>query len=189
MKNLGMLALVLIGGLLTNCNFFANEPEQDYLYIPLKDYKYSKADISPETELELIAFSGGKPNDKKNIYYYQFIAINVSTGDTLRILTPLISVDESAGVDNLTYTTPLQFEADKGVRNAYFVARDSVQNLFLQAIKLINENKLDTSTIVESLLADIDANELVVVNKSLSLFENTTYKTAIGILNFKKIPW
>ena len=184
-----MFILVFVGVLHIKCNVFEKKFHQVYEYVPLKEYKYSEANIQPGAEVQLIAFSGGKPDDKENVYYYQFIVINLSTGDTLRILTPLISIDPSAGVETKTYTTPLQFDPAKGITNAFYEVQDSSQNLFLQTDKMLNGDKVDTSFDVQLLMDHINENQLVVVNKSLSMFENPTYKTAVGILNFKKIPW
>ena len=59
----------------------------DYEYIKLKDFPYKLTDIKDGTEIELMSFSGGDvKNEKNKIYYKQFIGINKSNGDTVRIL-------------------------------------------------------------------------------------------------------
>jgi hypothetical protein len=169
--------------------YSCNPAGHRYDYVPLEEYKYSKANIQAETEVELLAFSGGKESGEKSVYYYQFMVRDKSTGDTLRILTPLISVDQSAGVDNKTYTTPLQYDVAKGITNAFYEPMDSSQNLLLQTESLDKLGKNDSSVNIEALMSKIDKPQFVVVNKSMDVFENPNYRTAIGVLNFKKIPW
>ncbi|MEI9958454.1 MAG: hypothetical protein WDM90_19600 [Ferruginibacter sp.] len=60
--------------------------EGDYEFIKLKDFKFTFAPIEDGTKIELLSFSGGKQNTDYKIYYKQFIGINKSNGDTLRIL-------------------------------------------------------------------------------------------------------
>jgi hypothetical protein len=162
---------------------------QTYQYLPLEEYKYSQASIQPGTEVELLAFSGGKEGDENSVFYYQFLVVDKTAGDTLRILTPLISIDESAGLDNKTYTTPLQYNPNKGVKNAFYELVDSTQNLALQVESLIKDNKNDSSVDINSLMTKVDKKQFVVINKSMPEFENPNYRTAIGVLNFKRIPW
>jgi hypothetical protein len=110
------------------------------------------------------------------------------TGDTLRILTPLISVDESAGLDNKTYTTPLQYNPKKGITNAFYEPIDSAQNLLLKVESVIKHDK-DDSIELNSLMSKVDKRQFVVINKNLSELENAHFRTVIGVLNFKGIPW
>jgi hypothetical protein len=184
------LLLLIVAGLIVQCNSLRHRPEQEYVYVPLKDYKYDPASIQPGTEVKLLAFSGGKQTETDgDVYYYQFIVLNESTGDTLRILTPFISVDESAEGKNKTYTKPWQFDPAKGITEAFYELCDSSSKLLLQTNLLIETNRLDTSADFQSLVNNTRLNEFVVVNKSMGIFEDPAYKTAIGILNFKKMPW
>ena len=187
-KCLTLFAVIVLIETLDGCNS-RGRPNQTYEYLPLEEYRYAQASIQPGTEVELLAFSGGKEADEKGLYYYQFIVLDKNKGDTLRILTPLISVDESAGLDNKTFTTPLQYNPEKGVTNAFYEPMDSAQNLALQVDALIKDNKNDSSVDINSLMSKVDKKQFVVINKSMSEFENPNYRTAIGVLNFKKIPW
>lgn len=59
----------------------------DYEYVKLKHLKYKLTDIKDGTKIELMSFSGGdSKNGEDRIYYKQFIGINQSNGDTVRIL-------------------------------------------------------------------------------------------------------
>ena len=182
-----ILVIVLVNPLI-GCLFPDSKPKQEYEYIPMKQYKYKKAIIEPGTEVQLLAFSGGKENDKEHIYYYQFIVLNKSTGDTLSILTPLISIDVEAGAETKTYSTPLQYDLSKGVTTAFYELKDSSLNLTLQVNSLVSEQGFDTSTNLKPYMDNMLLNEFVVWNRTLPIF-NRNYKTAIGTLNFKKIPW
>lgn len=59
----------------------------EYEYVKLKDFIYKLTDIKDGTKIELMSFSGGGfENGEDRIYYKQFIGINKSNGDTVRIL-------------------------------------------------------------------------------------------------------
>jgi hypothetical protein len=58
----------------------------DYEFIKLKDFKFTTATINEGTKIELLSFSGGDDLSEENIYYKQFIGIDKTNGDTLRIL-------------------------------------------------------------------------------------------------------
>jgi hypothetical protein len=172
--------------------FSSCRAKQEFEYVPLEEYTYEKANIQPGTEVELLAFSGGRRNDKEDVYYYQFIVVSKETGDTLRILTPLISIDDLTGTANKTYTTPLQYNPEKGITNAFYEPKDSSQNLLLQTEELADlakTNMPDSSLDIGTLMNTLNKNQLVVVNKSIRIFQNPRYPTAIGTLNFKQIPW
>ena len=158
-------------------------------YQALTDYHYVPASIAPGTEIELLAFSGGKKSDENNLYYYQFIGIDKSNGDTIRILTPVISIVDETGVDNKIYTTPLQFNPDKGITTASFELppSDTMLNLINQSETTPNE-EISPGKILSILDNKTKQKEYVVINESIDLFRKN-YKAAIGVLNFKQVPW
>lgn len=60
----------------------------DFEYVKLSDFHYEQANIKEEEEIRLLSFSGGGKNcTDETIYYRQFIGIQKSTGDTIRILS------------------------------------------------------------------------------------------------------
>lgn len=128
-----------------------------------------------------------KESNKGEVNYFQFIARRTQSDDIVRILLPLISVDDAAGVENKTYMTPLQYNISKRIRYAYYQKEDSNTNLLLQADRL-GMKMSDTTKEINNLMDHINANQFVVVNNSISIFSNS-YKTAIGILHFKQIPY
>lgn len=58
----------------------------DYEFVKLKDFKFSTTTLKDGAKIELLSFSGGDDLSEENIYYKQFIGIDKTSGDTLRIL-------------------------------------------------------------------------------------------------------
>lgn len=184
-KTLLIISLCVIVG---SCSL-KRSTKQEFTYVLLEEYHYQEANIQPGTEVELLAFSGGKKESEGSVLYYQFIVLEKGTKDTLRILTPFISVDREAGVEIKTYATPLQYDPTKGITSAFYEPMDSSSNLLLQLENLVKDGEVDKSVDVQSLMGHVDKKQLVVINESLTEFSNPGYRTAIGILNFKEIPW
>jgi hypothetical protein len=162
---------------------------QQIEYVSMSDYKMVNADIKPDAEVRIIAYSGGKRSEKGNINYFQFIVINKESGDTLRILAPLICVAKEAGVENDTYSTPASFDDSKGIFDAVYVVKDSTQNMAINLESSIDSNGGGVEALKKSIANTVNGKEWVVVNKSIPIIENPSYKTAIGILKFRKTPW
>lgn len=172
---------------LASCHF-SNQVEHHYDYVALDDYQHIPTQLENGTPLRLIAFSGGKPSDKEQILYYQFIGVNEVNGDTLRILTPYISVKSDADTSK-TYMTPLQYDGSNQVVDAYFYNMDSNMKFLMQVDIIEKAGNIDTAALAKSMdNTDVDGKQFVVINKSMDLFQRS-YKTAIGTLHFKEIPW
>ena len=58
----------------------------DFEYIKLNEFSYSRVNIKDGTKIKLLSFSGGQDAEDGKISYSQFIGINNSNGDTLRVL-------------------------------------------------------------------------------------------------------
>lgn len=58
-----------------------------FSYLLLNDYNYSQAQLKEGTEVEILSFSDGDACQQNKIFYKQFIVIDKSTNDTLRILS------------------------------------------------------------------------------------------------------
>jgi len=52
----------------------------------LKDFEFTASKITDGTKIELLSFSGTKDFNENEIYYAQFIGVDLSSGDTVRIL-------------------------------------------------------------------------------------------------------
>jgi hypothetical protein len=184
MQHPSKLFLAALIVLLVNCQ---SKKEDQLEYKPLKDFNYTPAGIARGSEIELLAFSGGEKSDENTIYYYQFIGINKSSGDTVKIISSLISVNEPG--ENKTFTTPLQYDPDKGITTAEFEPSDSSQHLAAEFNASATTDKQLTEEQVKQIIeGKSNKKELVVINKSIDLFQRD-YKAAMGMLNFKKIPW
>ncbi len=185
-KRLLLITLPLI--IFFSCNEIKRK-EQYFAYTPLEDYKYTEALIQPETELELLAFSGGIESDEKNLYYYQFIVYDKNKGDTLRILAPLISIYGVTAQDTKTYTSPLQYDYKKGITKATYEPLDDSHNLALQTEKVADLAEGKTDVDFEALMQKVDKKRFVITNKDMPELDNPKSPTAIGVLNFKGKPW
>lgn len=175
----GVTTVILITFIITaitNCN--SNNASQTYEYIPLKEYRFDSADIQPGNEVRILAFSGGAQSSNDTVYYYQFIVFDHRSRDTLRILTPLISFDSTSAEDKM-YAIPFIFDEKKKVSDAFYELMGNNEDWILETAVRNVENKTDTA----------DLTELVVINKNNAVFKNPKYKTATGVLNFKKRPW
>lgn len=205
MKNVIILiSCIIVIGLFSSCK---SNKLQDFEYIPLAEYEHETNTIAPGTELELLAFSGGKKEEEGTVFYYQFLVLDKTTNDTLRILTPLISVDNDGAsgeaskipvirVDNtngiganVTYTTPMLYDPAKRITTAYFQIKDSSQNLILQTEDLVAKAENPADIDIKKLMDTMDKKELVVVNKDMEEFSSKKYRAVVGILNFKRQPW
>ncbi len=86
--------------------------EPDFEFVKLKDFVFTPATISKGTKIELLSFSGGDDYSGETIYYKQFIGIDKSTGDTLRILAlaPMqdYDVDKASRIGTYTIDLPMR---------------------------------------------------------------------------------
>ena len=161
----------------------------EFKYVPLADLKYKPADITPGTEVEILANLDGPKDNADTVFYYQFIVLNKNNGDTVRILCPEITVDEEAGVEGKTSTTPLLFDMSKGITTAFFELIDSSKSLLLNGENMDKLVSTTDSATINHLFSPSNAIKIVVLDKNDSNDRIFRFKTAVGILNFKKIPW
>ena len=183
-----LFSLVFIGCNNTTKTKAVNITE-DFKYVPLADLKYKPAEISPGTEVEILANFDGPKNNGDTVFYYQFIVLNKNNGDTVRILCPEITVDEDAGIEGKTSTTPLLFDISKGVTTAFFELIDSSKSLLLNGENMERLVNTNDSITINHLLSPSNAIKIVVLDKYDSDDRIFRFKTAVGVLNFKKIPW
>jgi hypothetical protein len=161
----------------------ADNNTQDLSLLSVKQIPFHISTLEKGTPLKIIAFSGGKQSDKEHTYYNQFITVNQSTGDTIRVLAPLISVGE----ENI-YTTPVQYNHDKGIEMATFEPKDSSFDFKINAFAAGEQSPADGKAF-EKLQEKSNAEETVFMVKGIPLFESNRYKTVIGALHFNEQPW
>lgn len=182
----------LVSGLALVILFVAcSDKRQIIEYIPYDQYKFEPAEIEPGTAVKLLAYSGGKPSELDGIYYSQFIAVNEATGDTIRLLSTLVSVPGDAATSGKVYSPTHMFDGTKQITDAVFYPQDSSHQMSIQLLavtKSENESS-ETTKLMEDVIKDkISSKEFVVVNKSLEIFDNK-YKTAVAVLHFEQAPW
>jgi hypothetical protein len=183
------LSISVVLFLLLGCGDLENSLENRFVYQPLHEYHYTPINIQAGTQLKVFGFSGGRENDKGNINYYQFLVTNPSTGDTIRILTSYISVNDSSDKVGDVLTNATMYNINKGVTIAYYQMTDTTaQNIAFQTETQIHGHEMDTNS-YNNILNHPNAKEWVVVNTAFPIFQNPKYKTAFGTLNFKTIPW
>lgn len=162
--------------------------DADFKEIPLSQYKFEKATIDSGASVRIVAFSGGKSGQQKNRYYSQFIVRSERTGDTLRILTALISVDSIPGSTSEVHTFPDQFDGKAGVFEAMYEPPSADQNLLMNLSSRLPSEGADAKDLDRMLSDTADIKEFVLVNKNSDIFEKN-YKTAVGVLRFHQQPW
>jgi hypothetical protein len=97
----------------------------------------------------------------------------------------MISMDNPAPDTTKTYTMPMQYDMNKGVRGATFEPMDSMRTIMLNLqCSWANGVPPDTKGSPDN----GNKTELVIYDPQIPQFERN-YKTAIGVLNFKEQPW
>jgi len=88
----------------------AKRTGSDYEFVKLKDFNFSTTTLKDGAKIELLSFSGGDNLSEENIYYKQFIGIDKTSGDTLRILAlaPIQHYDFDKALRVGTYMIDLQ---------------------------------------------------------------------------------
>jgi hypothetical protein len=189
MKNQSLLAMAALSAsiFLSSCSS-SGSGKDTYKTIPLKEYKYAPAPVSSGTEIEILAFSGGKDIENRNVYYSQFIGKEKSTGDTVRILAAWITVPQETGNAPVLTAADL-FDGQKGVHDATFVIPDDNQRTMMNMAVGLHGANVDTAQINKAVNdAAAPTSDFVILQDDVPLFKGN-YKTAIGLLNFKQQPW
>ena len=146
--------------------------------------------MAPGTPVRLIAYSGGIDENEKEIYYHQFIGVDKTTNDTLRILTSFITFPAPGSEKNKSARNVYLYSRTKRLTDAEIYPHDSIMVL-LQNLseKGYSESEVkDIPTDIEPLTKEIKRKRFVVLNKDMDIFQRN-FKTVIGVLQFKEQPW
>ena len=189
-----IFGLVVISSILSSCGHGQETeeqsiPDKDLRYVPMNEFKYKPAVMKPGTEVEVFANLRGKEDRGDTVYYYQFIVIDKKTKDTVRILCPEITVQEGNGVNTQVSVSPLSYNINSGITTAFFEPIDTSQNLLLNGSNLQKLTANDGSVDINHLLDSRNSIKIVILHKNDNEAKLEKYKTAIGKLNFRKIPW
>lgn len=133
-------------------------------------------------------FSGGEEDKNSDgVDYCQFIGIDKSTADTVRILATVINV-EDAGEDGKPVMTPAtSYSIDKGIRDATFMVPTENDKRMIALLPTLHGGKPDV-TKLSAAAEDTVVNGYVLIPRGQPFFTRH-YKTVVGILSFKQQPW
>jgi hypothetical protein len=156
-------------------------------YTALKDFSFTAADLPSGTPLRILGYSGGREiRSKDSVYLYEFLCVNKQTGDTVKVFSTLISVDNPDNPQP-TYTTPHLFDGEKHVYDAVFETVDpQKERLFLITSATADPKDLNATNLGDTLG---NLKRIVILNKSLPLMTEQRFKSAFGCLHFKQQPW
>ena len=188
MKNLLLLFSALV--VFSRCNQGHKEGSftAQYTKQPLKEFADTITEIPSGTAIELLANSGGEEDKKGDgVNYCQFIGIDKTTGDTVRILATVINVEE-AGTDGKPVLTPATtYDFDKGIRDATFRVPTEDDKRMIALLPALQGGQTDV-TKLNSVAESTPVNEYVLIPQGEPFFARH-YKTVVGILSFKQQPW
>ena len=114
---------------------------QKIVFTPLNENSFVMDSLPGGTLLDLIAYSGGKKNTKDDIYYYQFIGVNKENGDTIRILSTIISVPDEKDPANKIYSPTSQYDPKKRILSTVYYPQDSSHRIAIdKSIDIFQRN-------------------------------------------------
>jgi len=158
----------------------------DFRHQPLKEFDGMVASIPTGTAIRILAYSGGdvaKQSDE--LYYYQFIGIDQTTGDTVRILTAAINVEDATTGGKPALTPAATYDFDKGITAATFkVPTEDDQMIIKMMPGLQGGNPAEKGS--DKLATPVK--EYVMIPEGVPFFTRH-FKTVAGILSFRQQPW
>lgn len=173
------------------CRNKAGFDGQQIEFTPLNETSFVMDSIPAGIVIDLIAYSGGKKNTKDDIYYYQFIGVNKSNHDTIRILSTIISVPDEKDPANKIYSPTSQYDPKKRILSTIYYPQDSSHRIAIDLSGItayVDNRDTNISRMLSTLENPGKKNEFVVINKSIDIFQRN-YKTVFGVLHFEEIPW
>lgn len=157
--------------------------------MPIGEFEYTPTTVKAGTPIDLIAFSGGKANKEGEVYYYQFIGIDVNIGDTLRILSTLMSIKSDNDTINKIHIPVSEYDGAKAVTSAVFYLQDNTHDLSINlSVAGLSGDTAELGKIKSIVQRGTRKREYVVINNSIDIFANN-YKTAFGVLHFNEKPF
>lgn len=172
--------------LLLSCASGPSSHARQTSYLPLSSFTPPELTLDSGTRLTILGFSGGAVSDTA-IIYFPFIVTNDQTGDTIRILSSLISVDNEDDPLKETFSPASAYNMDKGIRKAIFEPVTENQST-IQELAALSTGKVDAG-IVTTLQDSKKKPAYIIVNNSFPILQDPRIKTAVGVLRFKQIPW
>jgi len=155
----------------------------------MTQYKFEPSGIKTGSAVSIFAFTGGKTSKEKKLYYSQFLVVDKTTGDTIRILAAAIGVDSVPGSEHEIYTTVGMFDGQKKILDATFEEPSDNQRLMTDLAASIEAGgDVDLNKVTAAFTDTTKKEEYVLINKNADIFTRK-YKTAKGVLRFRDQPW
>jgi hypothetical protein len=159
-----------------------------YTHQPLKEFQDTVTEIPTGTEINILAYSGGDVETKKDVLNYcQFIVINKTTEDTLRILAAVINVEDPGSEGKPALSPSTIYDFDKGIRDATFKIPTDDDKMIIKMMPGLQGAATDPKQL-NSDLNSTAIKEFVMLPDGVPFFARH-YKTVLGILSFKQQPW
>src|ERR1700744_3827892 len=157
-----------------------------YKHQHLKEFQDTVVSLPSGTVIKILAYSGGdveKGNDE--LHYCQFIGIDQTTGDTIRILAAAINVEEASTDGKPVLTPSTTYDFDKGIRDAKFKVPTDDDQMMIEMMP-----EMQAGNVAENAGAKKDdaVKEYVMIPEGVPFFTRH-FKTAVGILSFTQQPW
>ena len=134
--------------------------------VEIKEYKIDKILIKNSAEITLICTHGGEEIKNNKEYYYQTIAINKSTKDTITILTEDVLAYDKMDIERLEFISV--YSEDK----SDLLVIDIMNNVKIENNGNINKRKPKPYKLFEK----------VSFNNKFEQFDGRKYPTVIGII-------
>lgn len=188
-KNLILLFCALAVFSACNQGHKAGSFAAQYTRQPLKEFSDPITEIPSGDVIELLAYSGGseaKKGDGAN--YCQFIGVDKTTGDTVRVLATVISVENGDDDGKPVLTDATMYDFDKGIRDATFRVPTDNDKLMIAMLPAEHAGGKPDLPKINERLQDIKVKGYVLIPQGQPFFSRH-YKTVVGILSFKDQPW
>jgi hypothetical protein len=152
----------------------------------LNEFPDTVTSLPSGTAIRILAYSGGDVGKRSGeLYYCQFIGINQTTGDTVRILAAALNVEEASTDGKPVLTPATTYDFDKGVTDATFKVPMENDQMMIKMMP-----GLQGGNVAEKVGDKLDdaVKEYVMIPEGVPFFTRH-FKTAAGILSFRQQPW
>ncbi len=160
--------------------------DQDIRVMPMGEYELSPGAIKKGTPVQIIAYSGGRPNTEDEAYYHQFIVVDRNSGDTFRVLSTMLTT--STGELNRVYSEVAMYDAGKGIVEATYYPVDSSMK---DVMSLVAEGMENDKTMpnLKQMMGDSSKQRFFILTNPNIPALLPKYTTMMGVLDFSEPPW
>jgi hypothetical protein len=158
----------------------------NFTHQPLKEFPDTVVPLPTGTAIRILAYSGGDVAKKPDeLDYCQFIGIDQTTGDTVRILVAAINAEDATTDGKPALTPASTYDFDKGITNATFKVPTDNDQMMINMMP-----GLQGGNVPEKIGDKLDnaARAYVMIPEGVPFFARH-FKTVAGILSFSHQPW